>query len=113
MDYVMAHSAATATHKVVLLAIAQHANTHNEAWPSLARLSAFAGVSDRSVRNALRDLEQGGELETLPRKGFGRQANLRSNLYRLVVTPCACERTADGHVKHVPAGLSGDEEESA
>jgi hypothetical protein len=43
--------------KAVMLVLADHANELGECWPSVGRLACRAGVSDRSVRSALRALE--------------------------------------------------------
>ncbi|QCO16964.1 helix-turn-helix domain-containing protein (plasmid) [Azospirillum brasilense] len=56
------HSQATGSARVVLLALADHANEAFEAWPSQATLAGMAKVTDRQVRKALRRLVELGEI---------------------------------------------------
>ncbi|WP_200332905.1 helix-turn-helix domain-containing protein [Thiocystis violacea] len=46
------------TQKLVLLALADHANEDRECWPSLSRLSARTGLSPSGVKDALNALER-------------------------------------------------------
>jgi hypothetical protein len=45
------------TAKSVLVALADHSNEQDEAWPSVARLERWTGLKDRAIRLALRQLE--------------------------------------------------------
>lgn len=62
MQLAWKHSAATGSTRLVLLALADHANENFEAWPSQSTLARLARVTDRQVRNALRWLEGAGEI---------------------------------------------------
>jgi len=57
------------TAKLVLLALAIRANTEGRAWPSLTRICADTGLSERAVRNALRSLAKDELIVFDPRPG--------------------------------------------
>lgn len=65
--------------KLVALSLADQANDEGYCWPSIATLERRCGLSDRGVRNALNELEEGGLLERHQRPG-------RSTYFR-VLTP--------------------------
>lgn len=46
--------------KFVLVALAERANEEGVAWPSARTISDMTGACDKAVRNALKQLEQGG-----------------------------------------------------
>lgn len=50
----------SATEKVVLLALADHADEHGMCWPSISLLVKRAHVGERTVQRALQSLEDGG-----------------------------------------------------
>lgn len=52
----------SATDKIVLLALADHANDQGYCWPGNASLCKKCGLSERAVRNAIRTLEAAGHL---------------------------------------------------
>jgi len=62
---------------VVLLAIADYANEHGIAWPSVPTLARKARMSKRNVQRWLKALEADGELQIFPNKG-----RHGSNLYK-------------------------------
>lgn len=66
--------------KLVVISLADQANDEGVCWPSMASLMRRTCLSERAVRNALRDLEAGGYLRTHHREG-------RSSYY--TVTPAA------------------------
>jgi len=53
-----------ATLKAVLISLADNANDQGYCWPSIATICERTCLSERTVRNALRDLERIGLLET-------------------------------------------------
>jgi DNA-binding transcriptional ArsR family regulator len=61
------------TQKLVLLALAEHANDGYACWPSIHRLQERTGLSRRGVQKALRELEQRGLVSA--ERGGGRSAN--------------------------------------
>ncbi|PSK63407.1 hypothetical protein B0E53_04654 [Micromonospora sp. MH33] len=66
--------------RLVLVALAAHTNQDGEAWPSVATIAEYAGVSTRTVQRALAKLVQLGRLVV-------RQvANVATRVYRLVVS---------------------------
>jgi DNA-binding transcriptional regulator YhcF (GntR family) len=80
--------------RLVLIAIAAHTNRDSgEAWPSVATISEYAGVSVRTVHRVLAKLVQLGRL--VVRKVVG----IASNVYRLIldaVTPAATSAISAG-----------------
>lgn len=88
----------SATDKVVLLALADHANDRGECWPSVSLLMQRAYVGERTVQRALQSLEDGGFIVRERRQR--ENGSDTSNLYRLIFTK----------VSHgVSAGVSGDQ----
>ena len=63
------HSESSGVARLVLLAIADHADPVGVAWPSVARLAAMCRVSDRAVQNNVKHLEMLGELKREISKG--------------------------------------------
>jgi len=55
--------------RLVLLAISHHLGSNETCWPGLARLAHFTGLTDRSVRRILRELEGTGLLSVDSRPG--------------------------------------------
>lgn len=64
------------TDKSVLLALANHADPEGYCWPSVRRLCLYTALSERTVQNALRRLEDAGLIGTTERSGT-------STMYRL------------------------------
>jgi hypothetical protein len=92
---VLHHSRATGTAKVVLIGIANHAGDGG-AWPSIATLSKYAGVDERTVQRAIRKLEELGEIRVHAQSGGTRntQDRYRPNRYDILVAcPADCDRT--------------------
>ena len=59
------------TQRFVLIALADNANDDGECWPSVATVSRKTGLCERSVRQALRQLEVDGWLSTEINGGRG------------------------------------------
>jgi hypothetical protein len=72
----------SATEKVVLLALADHANESGLCWPSIAVLVQRAHVGERTVQRALQSLEDGGFIARERRQR--ENGSDTSNLYRLM-----------------------------
>ena len=88
MSTVLHHSTAQATHKLVLLGIANHQGDGG-AWPSIDTLATYANCSRRTVSTALRDLERRGDIICEP--NMGRNG---TNLYWVTLRcPQECDRT--------------------
>ena len=93
---VLNHSQATGTAKVLLLGIANHAGDGG-AWPSIRTLTRYAGVDERNVRRALRQLEELGELRIAVQSGGSDRlpSYRRPNRYEVLVRcPRWCDRSA-------------------
>jgi DNA-binding transcriptional MocR family regulator len=76
--------------RLILLAIAEHANEQGEAWPSLERLATFTNESRRTVCKNLAKLKTSGEIEISTGGGKG-----KSNRYRIKMSagnPAASDR---------------------
>ena len=69
LSRVWKHSKARLGDRLVLLALADFANDHGEAWPSVETLAKKSRLSERETQYALRRLERSGELKVLPNKG--------------------------------------------
>jgi hypothetical protein len=71
-------SRSSGTERVVLLAIAKHADADGYAWPGLALLVQMANVSERATQAAIAKLLDSGELAVLRGRGRG-----HASLYRV------------------------------
>jgi hypothetical protein len=89
---VLNYSKSKGTDKVVLIGIANHEGDGG-AWPSVATLSRYANVDERTVQRSISNLVALGEL-AVDRQAGGTEAtrsDRRPNRYRVLVT-----RPADG-----------------
>lgn len=83
MSWVWEHSEAKGSAKLVLLALADHAGQDGgDAYPSVRRLAARCGLSERTVQSAIEGLEALGEIEVERRCG-----PRGTNRFRLPMTP--------------------------
>jgi hypothetical protein len=69
--------------RAVLLVLVEHMNEHGRAWPSMARIAAHAGITERSARRRVRALEADGWLAVEGGGGRHRTNVYRVNRYRL------------------------------
>ena len=94
---VWANSNAKGTARLVLLAIADHANPSGVAWPSLRRIAQYANVDKSNVSRAIKSLIQIGELE---RVGYTKSFS-GSTKYRVKVvrrrTSAESQPSAEAH----------------
>ncbi|MBQ0900475.1 helix-turn-helix domain-containing protein [Micromonospora sp. U21] len=86
------------TERLVLIAIAAHANSDGDAWPSVATIADYVGCSARTVQRCLAKLVQMGRLVV------ARVAHVATRVYRLV-TGQAVTSPAAG-VTDSPAGAA-------
>jgi hypothetical protein len=86
MAAVLHHSTTSGSTKLVLIGIANH-DGDGGAWCSTTTLARYANIERRQVKKILRELEELGELITVPRTGL-------TNLYAVnVQCPDLCDRT--------------------
>jgi DNA-binding transcriptional ArsR family regulator len=90
---------AKAANKLVLLALADHANGDGECWPSMKRIADRSDISARHVSRAINELVDLGLVEKANRRRHGGQ--YRGWDYRLLIqqTPAA-----SGHGRPVTSG---------
>ena len=87
------------TQKAVLMALADFANESGECWPSVRAVCEWTCLSERAVRNAIRDLESAGHIVC---DGSRRRT---SNKYTL--TPNPAPRAELTRQEMPPAGDAG------
>lgn len=82
MAAIFEHSQLPPVPRLVLLALADHADHDGYAWPAIDRLAHKTGLHRRTVQSALADSEAAGELTR--EVGGGRH---NTTLYRITVGP--------------------------
>jgi hypothetical protein len=107
MAVVLHHSQAGGTDKVVLLGIANH-DGDGGAWPSVASLVKYARRSRKNVQEAIRRLEDSGEIRCIRNAGGLPETpeNKRPNRYEVLVR---CPEECDGTTNHRMPGDYGYE----
>lgn len=73
---------ATASLKLLLLALADNADDKGKCWPSVRLLAEKCGLTPRSIRSLLTDLERLGHIRIEPQ--FRDDGSQRSNLYYIL-----------------------------
>jgi len=97
LTVVLNHSQAKGAVKLILIGIANHINPDNDgAWPSQAKLAAYANCSERYVHDAVEELVALGELRVGVHGGKGNGGN-KSNRYWLTIS---CPENCDGSTNH-------------
>ncbi|WP_435233015.1 helix-turn-helix domain-containing protein [Micromonospora aurantiaca (nom. illeg.)] len=87
--------------RLVLVALAAHSNGDGDAWPSVATIAEYAGVSTRTVQRALAKLVQLGRL------AVRQVANVATRVYRLVTAqPSGGDNQRQGVTNGSPGGDS-------
>lgn len=102
------HSRSSGAARAVLIGIANH-DGDGGAWPAMATLAKYANVSRRSAQQAVRRLEDLGEIATeVQQGGNGRVEDYqRPNLYHFVLR---CPPNCDGTRQHKLTPESMEEE---
>lgn len=77
MSWVWRHGPSSGTERLVLLAIADHADDEGNAFPSVAGIAAKSCMTERGTRGVLRRLEEGGWLATEVGGGRGGKSRYR------------------------------------
>lgn len=109
---VLHHSQAKGTARLVLLGIANHAGDGG-AWPSVATLAKYAGVTPRNVQKALRGLQELGEVRVYTQQGglpFTSDQHRPNRYDVLVACPPWCDRSPahrDTRQQHPALWISG------
>lgn len=84
MSQVWENETLSATDKIVLLSLADHADDEGICYPSISRLVKRTGLTERTVQNATQRLKQRGFLRV--ELNAGRRG---ANLYHINATPAA------------------------
>jgi len=103
MTEVWNSSTATGTKRLMLLALADHANDEGGCYPSVIGLATKCAISERNAQLILRDLEASGELVTEKAAGRGHK-----NLY-FVLPPDTCARLLIELIAQLEKVKSSDE----
>ncbi len=87
MSWVFDHSMSEGTHRLVMLSIANHAGARGgSAWPNRETISGESRVSVSTVKRAIRDAEEAGELLVYPGAGVSEGRN-KPNRYEMPLVP--------------------------
>lgn len=100
MAIALHHSQAKGAARLVLVGIANH-DGDGGAWPSVATLAKYAGITARNVQKHIDALQELGEIERMVQQGGTRQTPDwgRPNLYRFLLRcPAGCDRTKNHRV---------------
>jgi DNA-binding PadR family transcriptional regulator len=101
--------------KLVLLAIARHADKRGSCYPSAARLMVVTGLSKASVYRKISYLEKHGFIRVTRRWGEGKNT---SNLYHLLLSHTEtkvshCEPlTSQEHINNISSNIYGSERDN-
>lgn len=95
------------TAKLVLVALADHANADGECWPTMKSVAALAGVSTRTVHDHIKALEGAGLVERGERRMHGGQ--FRGWTFHLPIASGSTPPVEDGRQRQEAAGSSGSE----
>lgn len=96
-----------ALEKLILLALADHANEDGEAWPSIATLSRRTGLAERTVQRNLRELELKGYLSISEARGRSNRYNLHPR-QRDTLTIIEPSEEPSGEPLHIFARADGE-----
>jgi hypothetical protein len=61
-DWVWTHEFGSSTAKLVMMALAKHADENGKCWPKVRTLAGFCGISSRTVQRQLKEFERAGLL---------------------------------------------------
>jgi len=70
------------TERLIMLALADHADDSGRCYPSMQRLCKRTGLSDRAIQKNIKDLTEAGYLTVIPQAGQG-----GANVYIVTATP--------------------------
>jgi hypothetical protein len=98
------------TVKIVLLALADHANPHALSWVGVPKIKAKTCLCERAVRNSLGVLKQRGLIVEAPRSGKTKRYRLAITTKPAAAAPGRSVLAADDPKRQVPAGDKCDVE---
>jgi DNA-binding MarR family transcriptional regulator len=88
VSWVLENSTTKKLERLVLIALANHADEYGECWPSVERIAKEAGTTPTQARRVLGTLEDGGHIvrsiNAAPDSRM--RSDRRTNLYRLVLS---------------------------
>lgn len=84
MSAVFEDEALGPTERLIMLALADHADDAGRCYPSIARLCKRTGLGERAIQNNLKALSAKGYVTIIPNAGQG-----LANLYLVTATPAA------------------------
>ena len=61
-DWVWTHEFGSPTAKLVMMALAKHADENGKSWPKVQTLAKFCGISSRTVQRQIKEFERAGLL---------------------------------------------------
>lgn len=97
MTWVFNNSEATGSERLVLLALADHADDEDwSCWPSIERLAKKARVSESTARRCIKKLEQDGRLQVQTNAAPSHRQDRRTNMYTLVDEVSGCTPVENG-----------------
>lgn len=95
MTWVLDNSTTKLAARLVLIAIANHANADGTtSYPNVTRIAREANVKLSTARQAIRDLEVGGHIDVQPGGGRDTDGKYRHNQYTIVMDQAAIDRRA-------------------
>lgn len=101
LNWAWAQQTPNPTSKLVLLALADHANGDGECWPSMKKIAVMAQVSPRQVSYHITMLANLGLVEKASRRRY--EGQLRGWNYRLLTTSGSVLPVASGSTAYPPA----------
>lgn len=100
-DWVWTHKFGSPTAKLVMMAVAKHADENGMCWPRVRTLAEFCGISSRTVQRQLKEFERAGLL-TIQKKYRG-DGGQTANIYCIALPAVKASAPTD---KAVTGGMS-------
>lgn len=104
MSRIWGHSHATGSQLLVLLAIADFADDHGKAWPSVPTLAKKARISERHTQRVIKQLKDMDELAVDKKKS----SQWGTNFYRITLKPEGVTNCHQGGDVEVTRGVTFD-----
>lgn len=98
--------------KLLMLAIADHADAEGEAWPGIARLASMVGVGPRSIKRLIKQCEESGDLRVERSVGRGNSSTYYITSHLKGDTPVTNKKVTPAtpfkQEKVTPVAVKGD-----